>query len=193
MKNKRLTDNWYIDRVKNGDREAFATLIEKHKSMVYTVAYRIVKNHEDAEELTQDAFLKVFQSIGQFEQRSKFSTWLYKIIYNAAISSIRKKRIESTLLEPMIIENYSDEEIFENLDQLDDDDQKALVESLMKKLNPEEGALITLYYMEDCSTQEIAEIMGLTQSNVKVKLHRIRKQMLTELMRSQKFLKINNR
>ena len=187
MKNKRLTDNWYIDRVKNGDREAFATLIEKHKSMVYTVAYRIVKNHEDAEELTQDAFLKVFQSIGQFEQRSKFSTWLYRIIYNAAISSIRKKRIESTMLEPMIIENFSDEEIFENLDQLDDDDQKALVESLMKKLNPEEGALITLYYMEDCSTQEIAEIMGLTQSNVKVKLHRIRKQMLTELMRSQKF------
>jgi RNA polymerase sigma factor (sigma-70 family) len=187
MKNKRLTDNWYIDRVKNGDREAFATLIEKHKSMVYTVAYRIVKNHEDAEELTQDAFLKVFQSIGQFEQRSKFSTWLYRIIYNAAISSIRKKRIESTLLEPMIIENFSDEEVFENLDQLDEDDQKALVESLMKKLNPEEGALITLYYMEDCSIQEIAAIMGLTQSNVKVKLYRIRKQMLTELMRSQKF------
>jgi RNA polymerase sigma-70 factor, ECF subfamily len=188
MKNNRLTDNWYIDRVKNGDREAFATLIEKHKSMVYTVAYRIVKNHEDAEELTQDAFLKVFQSIGQFEQRSKFSTWLYKIVYNAAISSIRKKRIESTLLEPMIIENYSEEEIFENLDQLDDHGQKALVDRLMKKLNPEEGALITLYYMEDCSTQEIAEIMGLTQSNVKVKLHRIRKQMLTELMHSQKFV-----
>jgi RNA polymerase sigma-70 factor, ECF subfamily len=183
-----LTDNWYIDKVKNGDREAFATLIEKHKSMVYTVAYRIVKNHEDAEELTQDAFLKVFQSIGQFEQRSKFSTWLYKIVYNAAISSIRKKRIESTLLEPMIIENYSEEEIFENLDQLDDHGQKALVDRLMKKLNPEEGALITLYYMEDCSTQEIAEIMGLTQSNVKVKLHRIRKQMLTELMHSQKFV-----
>jgi RNA polymerase sigma-70 factor (ECF subfamily) len=87
----------------------------------------------------------------------------------------------------MIIENFSDEEIFENLDQLGEDDQKALVESLMKKLNPEEGALITLYYMDDCSTQEIAAIMGLTQSNVKVKLYRIRKQMLTELMRSQKF------
>jgi RNA polymerase sigma-70 factor, ECF subfamily len=185
-----LTDNWYIDRVKNGDREAFATLIEKHKSMVYTVAYRIVKNHEDAEELTQDAFLKVFQSIRQFEYRSKFSTWLYRIVYNAAISSIRKKRIESTLLEPAMIENYSDEDVFENLSQLDDDEQKNLVESILNNLNPEEGTLITLFYMDNCSTQEIAEITGLTQSNVKVKLHRIRKQMLSELTRSQKLFEM---
>jgi RNA polymerase sigma-70 factor, ECF subfamily len=184
MKNERLTDSWYIDRVKNGDREAFASLIEKHKSMVYTVAYRIVKNHEDAEELAQDAFLKVFQSIEQFEQRSKFSTWIYKIVYNSAISFIRKKRIISTTLEPVIIENFAEDEIFENLGQLDEEEQKILVESLMKKLNHEESTLVSLYYMDDCSVQEIAEITGLSVSNVKVKLHRIRKQMLSELNRT---------
>jgi len=177
------SDDYYINKVLSGDVKSYAGLVEKHKHMVFTVALRIIRNREDAEEISQDVFIKVFQSLGKFKQESKFSTWLYKITYNASISKTRKKKIETAPLEVDVVENYTLNEIFENLDTLEGNEQKAIIQKLFKSLNPEESTLITLYYYQHIRTDEIAEITELSQSNVKVKLHRIRQKMHNELQK----------
>lgn len=168
------SDDIYIDQVLNGNNQAFAMLVDKYKTLVYTVAFRILKNHEDTEEIVQDAFVKAYQALGNFERKSKFSTWLHRIVYNTAISKTRKKRFETNPLDDYLIENYSIEEPLENLDELSASEQKNLLNQLLEKLNAEESAIISMFYLSDQTTGEIAEITGLTQSNVKVKLHRIR-------------------
>ncbi|MEA2107555.1 MAG: sigma-70 family RNA polymerase sigma factor [Bacteroidota bacterium] len=85
----------YIQRVLSGDVNAYSYLVDMHKSMVYTIALRMVKNPETAEELAQDVFVKAFQSLKSFKFESKFSTWLYRITYNAVILNLRKKRLET--------------------------------------------------------------------------------------------------
>ena len=174
------SDKYYIDKVLNNDISAYTMLIEKHKNMVFTVALRILKNREDAEEIAQDAFVKVFQSLKSFKNESKFSTWLYRIVYNAAISRTRKKQIETTGIDTNIVENYSVDDIIGESKKMSNDEQKQLISRILDKLEPEDNALIQLFYYQECSTEEIGIIMNLTQSNVKVKLHRLRKRLFFE-------------
>jgi RNA polymerase sigma-70 factor (ECF subfamily) len=174
-------DQLYIDKVISGDLSAYTYLVDKHKDMAFSVALRIVRNREDAEEIVQDAFVKAYQNIEAFRNKSKFSTWLYRIVFNAAISRTRKKSLESTDLDSFVIDNYSTDEIKDNINKLDSSEQIKLVNKLIDKLPPLEYTLINLYYKEECSIDEISEITGLTDSNVKVKLHRIRKKLYSEL------------
>ena len=86
------SDQIYIDKVLQGDTNAFAYLINKYKDMAYTIAIKIVKSHEDAEEVAQDSFLKAYEKLDSFKGNSKFSTWLYTIVYRNSITKIRKKK-----------------------------------------------------------------------------------------------------
>ncbi len=177
------SDNYYIDKVLNGDVNAYASLVDKHKNMIFTIALKIVRNREDAEEIAQDVFVKVYQSLVTFKKESKFSTWLYRIVYNAAISKTRKKNLETTNINYDIVESYSEDEINVNLNRLDDDEQKKIINTVLKKLNPEDYLLVTLYYFEEKSVDEISEIANISQSNVKVKLFRTRKKLYGEIQR----------
>jgi len=176
-------DNFYIDKVLNGDVNAYASLVDKHKNMIFSIALKIVRNREDAEEIAQDVFVKVYQSLVTFKKESKFSTWLYRIVYNAAISKTRKKNLETTNINYDIVESYSEDEINVNLNRLDDDEQKKIINTVLKKLNPEDYLLVTLYYFEEKSVDEISEIANISQSNVKVKLFRTRKKLYGEIQR----------
>jgi RNA polymerase sigma-70 factor (ECF subfamily) len=98
-------DNDYIGRVLSGDVSAYASLVAKHKNLVFSIVLKIVNNREDAEEISQDVFLKAYQSLSTFERKSKFSTWLYRIAYNAAISKTRKKKVEMVAIEETVITN----------------------------------------------------------------------------------------
>ncbi len=144
---------------------------------------RIVRSREDAEEIAQDVFVKAYQALPAFKKESKFSTWLYRIVYNSAISKIRKKNIETTDLNYDIVENYSEDDINEDLNRLDNNEQINVINTVLKKLNPEDYMLVTLYYFEEKSTEEISEIVNISQTNVKVKLYRIRKKLYTEIQR----------
>jgi RNA polymerase sigma factor (sigma-70 family) len=175
------SDNYYIDKVLNNDVNAYASLVDKHKNMVFTIALKIVRNREDAEEIAQDVFVKAYQSLATFKKESKFSTWLYRIVYNAAISKTRKKKIETTNIQYDIVENYSEDDINENLIRLDNNEQKAIINTVLKKLNPEDHLLVTLYYFGEKSIDEISEIVNISPSNVKVKLFRIRKKLYGEI------------
>ncbi|MCK9616515.1 MAG: sigma-70 family RNA polymerase sigma factor [Lentimicrobiaceae bacterium] len=170
-------DNFYISKVVNGDVSSFAYLIEKHKDLVFTIAYKIVKNREDAEEISQDSFLKIFRSLSSFKGEAKFATWLYRIVYNTAISKTRKKALEWTVLDDTIINNFTEDEISINVDYLSDDEQFKFMNRAINELPDNESLLLTLFYKNNNTIEEIAEITGLSSSNVKVKLHRIRKKL----------------
>ena len=174
-------DSFYINKVLKGNLPSFAILVEKHKGLAYTLALRIAKNNEDAEEIAQDAFLKAYNSLGSFKQDSKFSTWLYKIVYNTAISRFRKKQIESYSMEESPIADSIHEEEDDGLDILHHRERKKIISTAISRLKEEEGVTMTLFYLNENSIKEIEEITGFTNSNIKILLHRGRKKMLFEL------------
>lgn len=180
------TDLYYIDKILSGETNAFVILVDRYKNMVFTIINRIVKNRMEAEEITQDVFLKIFQSLQKFKKKSKFSTWIYKIAYNTAISKTRKKHIEMSALDEMIIENYTFDEIVEEVDKFGLEEKTKFFENALKKIPEEDSLLLTMFYMEEQTIEEISEICNLSATNVKVKLHRIRKKLyqnINEIMK----------
>lgn len=174
-------DLFYIDKVLEGDADAFAPLVDKYKDMVFTIIVKIVGNTSDAEELTQDVFLKVYHSLSGFQRKSLFSTWIYRIAYNTAISKTRKKKRVLQSLDEEVATNYSEDAIFEDVYALTDEQQKILVNRAMEKLPEQDYIMITLYYRESCSITDISNTLNLSESNVKVRLHRIRKKLQHEM------------
>ena len=174
-------DNHYIERVINGDIPAYASLVEKHKNLVFSIAMKILNNREDAEEIAQDTFLKAYSSLKSFEKKSKFSTWLYRIAYNGAVSKKRKKKLDVVEIDDHIMFNYSTDEISHNVNQLNETVQTQLIEKALSKIPKEDNLLITLFYKSEHSIEDISYITGLGQSNVKVRLHRIRKKLYEEI------------
>ncbi|MBI9053941.1 MAG: sigma-70 family RNA polymerase sigma factor [Bacteroidales bacterium] len=174
-------DKYYIDRILNGDVNAFSLLVDKHKNLVFTIALRMLKNSEDAEELSQDTFVKAYNSLKEFKFESKFSTWLYRITYNGAISRLRKKQIEITNIESGTIVDSDVISSYNAINELKRNEQKKYINQVIENLREEDAFLITMYYLNESSIEEISEITGFSISNVKVKLFRARKRFYNEL------------
>ena len=172
-----LPDTYYIEKIQAGETECFSVLLERYSQPVFSLVVKIAGNREDAEELTQDVFLKVFRGFSSFQGNSLFSTWLYGIAYNVAISATRKKRYEWLPIEESMIEKAPESETSDEMGQLAREEQLNRLEKAMTQLLPDERALITLFYMQEKSIEEIVAITRLSTSNVKTKLHRIRKKM----------------
>ena len=171
-------DKYYIDEVINGNTSVYKQLIEKHQLNVINIIFKITQNNEDAEELAQDVFIKVFNLLKTFKADSKFSTWLYRIAYNAAISHVRKKKIIQMPIQEEILEIETAQEFFNDFEDINNLKHEFLPIALAK-LTPKDQALISMYYQQNLSTSEIAEITDETKSNVKIKLYRSRKQLFT--------------
>ena len=151
-------DKIYIDRVLNGDANAFSHLVNKYKNMVYTLALRIVKSSEDAEEVAQDSFLKAYQKMSSFKGESKFSTWLYTIVYRNAITKVRKKKLEVSDIDDYVIDNHADDYEFPQMEAIKNGEQKKYVRKAIDNLPERDALIITLFYMDDNSIEEIEEI-----------------------------------
>ncbi|WP_280745357.1 MULTISPECIES: sigma-70 family RNA polymerase sigma factor [unclassified Parabacteroides] len=175
------SDTYYIQRIQAGDTASFACLLDRYSRPVHTLILKIVRSNEDAEELTQDVFLKVFKHLKTFKGDSSFSTWIYRIAYNTAISDTRKKKHEFLAMEEAMINNVSEEEVAQALGYTDASEQMAMLDAALAKLPPDERALILLFYMEGKSIEEVSVISELSVSNVKTKLHRIRKKLFVLL------------
>ena len=177
----RNQDNKCIEKVLAGDRNAYAILVDRYKDMVFSLALRMVRSREEAEEIAQDSFVKAFRSLGSFKRKSKFSTWLYKIVYNTAISSLRKREVEKIDMDDG---NLPDTEFADSRGinaSLNNEERKRFIEEALEKLDEEERFLIIMYYYEERELDDIAIITGLSKSNVKVRLFRTRKKMLIYL------------
>lgn len=174
-------DQVHITKVLQGDTASFSYLVDNYKDMAYTIALKIVKNTDDAEEVAQDSFVKAYQQLQTFKGNSKFSTWLYTIVYRTAISKIRKKKIETTDIDSYVIDNHAVDFSFPQLYELKAEEQKKYVKYAINTLPELDALLITLYYLNENTYDEIMEITGLTQTNIKVRLFRARKKLYEEL------------
>lgn len=174
-------DNIYIKRVLDGDRNAFAYLVDKYKSMVFSLALRITKDREEAEEIAQDAFIKAYQSLKSFQGKAKFSSWLYRIVYTTGISHIRKQEQGRISLDETNISETLYVESKKNHESLSEAERKKYLEVALDSLNADERMLIILYYYEERELEDVAGIAGITKTNTKVKLFRARKKMLMVL------------
>jgi RNA polymerase sigma factor (sigma-70 family) len=176
-----LNDETFVIKAKAGDETAYAFLVNRYKSQAFNLAYRILRNREDAEEVAQDAFIKVYEKLHQFRSESKFSTWLYRIVYNTSISKTRIKKLDYIEIQNEDGEEVNFEAVSYDFDRLAAAERKIYISKSLESLPEDESFIISLYYMEDCSTEEIADITSLSISNVKVKLFRARKKLHTEL------------
>jgi len=167
----------YIKRILDGETELFALFLDRYSRPIHSLVIQIVSTAEDAEEVVQDVFLKAFKSLGSYRGDAGFSTWLYRIAYNMALSTTRKRKQEFAWLEDDYINNLPDDVADTVLFPTDDEEKIVRLIQAIELLKPEEKALITLYYYEEKPVEEVAEITKLTPSNVKVKLHRIRKKL----------------
>ncbi|GAB3175437.1 RNA polymerase sigma factor [Telluribacter humicola] len=178
---KATEDQVYIDKVLQGDLAAFAFLVERYKAMAYTLALKIMRNSEEAEDVAQESFVKAYQQLHQFAGKAKFSTWLYTIVYRTSVSKRQKQGVLILALDDDLSENYTDDTSSPPLEYLQDEERQKYVRQAIQKLPEMEGVVITLFYMNENTIREIEEITGLTAANIKVKLFRARKILEKEL------------
>ena len=170
-----LEDNHYIKQTREGDMQAFGLLIQKHQRLVYTLALRMLKNPEEAQEAAQDTFVKVYQSLSGFEGKSKFTTWMYRVVYNECVGRLRKTKRHVTWVEDIMDNPDEPADFLDGLEILQREERSALVKKGIEMLTPAEAIVLTLFYLEDQSIKEISAITGNSESNVKVQLFRGRK------------------
>jgi len=174
------TDDEIIEEIRSGNITAYTLLLDKYKNMVFTLAFNILLNKEDAEELAQDAFVKAFKALGSFKGRSLFSTWLYRIVINTAINRKKLKKLKlSVASEAPTDEVYTDMNAL--LQQQEKNDRKKIIQSAVSALKDDERLCITLFYLNELSLEEIHELTGLSIANIKVLLHRGRKNLYRQL------------
>lgn len=167
-----------VRQVLLGEVQAFEQLVARYQNYVFSVALSVVRQREEAEEIAQDTFVKVYKQLGSFAQRSRFSTWLYKIAYRTALDYARKKRLPVQQIQredgspiPIADTDTGPEGLLQQHNL-----QEVLEEALVH-LKPEDALLVRLYYLRERSVREMVDITGLTESNIKTRLFRIREQL----------------
>jgi RNA polymerase sigma-70 factor (ECF subfamily) len=176
-------DQVYIQAILEGDTNAFTVLVDSYKDLVYTLALRMMKHTEEAEEAAQDTFVKAYKSLNKFKGDSKFSTWIYRVAYNTCLDRLKKNKRQQYTVE---INEYTEHQVktLDNaLDQIEAKEKEQTIQDCLALLPSEDSFLLTLYYFEELSLEEIGKIVSLKPNNVKVKLFRSRKKLATILKR----------
>ncbi len=171
-------DQHYIDKVLKGDTNAFGHLVDTYKDMVYSLALKMTKNVEDAEEVSQDAFVKAYSALSGFKGDAKFSTWLYRIVYHTGLDKIKKntsKRKEVEINEYTGNQIQSVDDVLQHIDRAE---RSEMMATCLDLLPTDERTVLWLFYFEEKSLKEIIAITAMSSSNLKVKLHRARKRLL---------------
>jgi len=175
------TDQYLIDKVLNGDTNAFGELVDRYQNFVFTIAIRILKVTEEAEEVAQDSFIKAYDSLPTFRGESKFSTWLYRIVYHKSLDRIKMNKRHRTY---EINEEVTDDSLnhLENgLEFMLTTERTSIIKTCIDQLPEVEAAIVSLYYFEEQSVKEIVKVTDLTEDNIKIKLYRSRKKLFSLL------------
>lgn len=167
-------ENKLIARILDGHVEDFGYFLERYGNSVLTMVGQLVENHADAEDLTQDVFVKAFDKLESFDYRSSFTTWLHRIAYTTTISWLRKKKFHYVSIDE---HKQIDEADIDNALAANSEESLTKLEAAIDKLRPEEKMLVNLFYFEQRPQNEIAYIMGIGQGSVATKLFRIRKKL----------------
>jgi len=178
---EKKTDEYYIREILKGDSGSFSQLVERYSHLAFSLSMKILNQREDAEEAAQDAFIKAYNSLGSFQSSSTFKTWFFRIVYNTSISKLRMRKNIEVKFEDVKISDSEIQATENAIGQLNTEDRQRYLQVGLERLEPEEQALLKMYYYDDFSMDEISMITSLTLSNVKVKIHRSRKKLLQEL------------
>jgi RNA polymerase sigma-70 factor, ECF subfamily len=178
-----------VRRVQAKDEMAFREVVERYQSKVYSIIYGILRNRNDAEDIAQQVFAKIYFSIGNFDFRSSLLTWIYKITVNECYDYLRKKRVRKLVYES----DFSMEESqrMENSEPASDqtpgvDTQLAhhdLIVKLLSKISEEDRSLILLKEVEGHSVEELSQMTGMNENTIKVKLFRARQKLVKAAQR----------
>lgn len=170
-------DQYYINQVLEGNTNAFTILVDQYKDLVFTLALRMLKNREEAEEVSQDTFIKVFKYLKKFKGDSKFSTWIYKVAYNTCLDRLKKNKRQQ---QEVTIDEFTEKHVrtIDNaLENMVEEERLKAIQDCINLLPSEEGFMLTLYYFEEQSLTEISNIIGISANHVKVKLFRSRQKL----------------
>ena len=173
------TEAELIKRILDGEWRNFAVLVDKYEAKVYSYVFYLMGSKEDAEEIVQDTFVKAYRSLSQFRGEASFSTWLIRIAHFACLTRFRLKTPVKVGIEQADV-SLQEAEATKALDRKD---RKAILAKAMERLKPDERSVVTLFYYNEYSLNEITEVTELTLSNVKILLHRSRKKLLETLKR----------
>jgi RNA polymerase sigma-70 factor (ECF subfamily) len=183
----KLTDIDLIVQTLDGNQFAYADLVKRHQRFVFTLAMRFAKNREDAEEIAQDCFIKAYRSLSSFQKQSKFSTWLYTIVYTTAMTFLRKKRVDTDSIDDestyIQLENQSSGL---NNNVAEYKSRSYYLNQAIGQLLPDDAAIISLFYMGEQSLEEIGQTLGIEANTVKVKLFRARQRLKEKLEKNLK-------
>lgn len=175
----------YIKRILRGETELYGYFLDTYGQRIFTLVQQIVSNREDAEDLTQDIFVKAFESLKNYRGDCQFITWIYRIAYNMTNSALRKSKQRQEFLptDENTPEPAGTDSSFDFADEEERDERIEDLQLALSWLTAEERVLITLFYYDNKSIEDCAYITGLSEANTKVRLHRIRKKLSLYLYR----------
>nr|WP_294943525.1 sigma-70 family RNA polymerase sigma factor [uncultured Mucilaginibacter sp.] len=183
----KLSDIELIEQTLAGNQQAYADLVKRHQRFVFTLAMRFTKGREDAEEVAQDCFIKAYRNLGSFQQQSKFSTWLYSIVYTTAMTFLRKKRIDTSSIDDDegYIQIESKPSAYD-AHNIENKSRSFYLNQAIAQLLPDDATIITMFYKGEQSLEEIAQALNMEANTVKVKLFRARQRLKEKLERNLK-------
>jgi RNA polymerase sigma-70 factor (ECF subfamily) len=173
------TDRELIARVLAGDQGAYANLVERHSDLVYAIVSRIVLNEADAADVAQEAFVRAYHALPRFRGDSKFSSWIYRIAVNRSLTHLKRTKRRAAALDP---DTGARDEVVATLGARGEapdeavlrEERNAAVRAAVADLPPRYRAVVTLFYLEERSYKEAAEILGIPMGTLKTHLHRAR-------------------
>jgi RNA polymerase sigma factor (sigma-70 family) len=173
-----LSDDILIRQAQAGEQTAFAARVRSYEQYAFTLAFRFVKNREDAHEVAQDSFLRAFRYLPEFRGDAKFTTWFYKIIYSTSLNFLRKQNPDIQSLDdenrPVKLRDHDNKDASH---ALENEDRNVAIQRAIGQLSHDDAGIITLFYLYENSLDEICQIMGLTMTNAKTKLCRARQRL----------------
>lgn len=177
-------DNWILQS-QHGNKEAFSELVETYHKQVYSLCYRMLGNAGDAEDASQETFLRSYKSIKRYDRNKKFITWLLSIAANYCIDQRRKRRLPTLSFEDIPYIQFPDKQPgIEKLYTIGEENQK--IQQMLEILKPKDRAAVIFYYSHDYSYEEIAAAISVTTSAVKSRLHRAKREMAFAWMQANK-------
>lgn len=177
-----MTETQRVQQVLSGNTSAFAYFVETYQHMAITIAYRVCDNMQNAEDVVQESFVKAYRNLHTYKGRGKFSSWFYRIVYNTAVSycNVWMWRYDSNVS----VEEVTLHSEFNIEDEMAKSEMIEMTSNILSEMPKDYALLLTLYYLEDNLVRDVAKIVGLSESNVKVILYRAR-QLFKQLWISQ--------
>lgn len=172
------TDREIVDSVRAGNTRSYAVLVDRHKNRAMTLAMRLIRSREEAEEIVQDAFLRAYRNLEQFRGEAKFSTWFYRILYNLCMTRVlrRKETLVTIEVDDRRMQDIAvvDEEVISVLEHIEQQELSTIVTSEIENLPVKFKTLVTLFYVQEMSYEEISAVLKMPLGTLKTNLFRAR-------------------